>query len=198
MTTEISSSRLESLTDGVFAVAMTILVLSIEVPPQHELMSMGVDGFLATIFPKLLMFVICFFIIGTFWADHHHSFHYIDKIDRFIVWLNILWLMSICLIPFTVTLISEVGYSIHAEIIFGVNIFFIAFLQYAIFWYALKKGFLDDESMHNTRGLRRSSTIIITIIILAILCSFIFPTFSRIIYFLIPILSLFSIKSILD
>jgi uncharacterized membrane protein len=93
--------RLELLTDGVFAIAMTLLVLEITLPEiiaQPSLLA-EMPRKLLELWPKLYHYAISFITLGILWAYHHLTFHCIKRSDMALVWLNIVFLMFVALIP---------------------------------------------------------------------------------------------------
>jgi uncharacterized membrane protein len=102
--------RIEALADGIFAVAMTILVLELHVP---ELGSGASDGRLLSaledLLPKALSFVSGFVILGTLWIGHRYQFHYIRCSNRAILWINLVFLLAISFLPFVIALIGTHG-----------------------------------------------------------------------------------------
>lgn len=102
--------RLLSLSDGVFAIATTLLVLSINLPPD----SVGPAGeirltaILGT-WPDVFSYVISFLVIANFWVDHRHIFRYVDRHTSSVTWINILFLVSIAFLPFPTSLLGDYG-----------------------------------------------------------------------------------------
>ncbi len=94
--------RIESLTDGIFAFGMTLLVLGAGYPFAVEtLAGRPVSQILLQSVPDIILYVISFLILATFWVSHHTQFHHIRYIDRTLLWLNIIILMFIAFIPFS-------------------------------------------------------------------------------------------------
>ncbi|MDL2246538.1 DUF1211 domain-containing protein [Methanobrevibacter sp. OttesenSCG-928-K11] len=189
LVSKIPTSRLEAITDGIFAVAMTILVLSIEAPSPAELGSGGVYGYLISLIPKLTIFVISFILLGTFWMNHH-AFFLINKVNQLSLWINLFWLMGICLIPFSVSLVAGFEYSIFAEIFFGLNMLYIGVLYCFNIYYAHKKGFFNKEIEYNINRIMWSPIFLILISFIDIGFSIIYPSFNKLFYLLIPLLIL--------
>lgn len=100
MTTE--TARVEAFSDGVFAVAITLLILEIKVP--------GYDGDLGAKlllqWPSYLAFVISFAFIGVMWINHHRLFTHIRKSDDTLLILNLALMFSVCIVPFTTALLA--------------------------------------------------------------------------------------------
>jgi uncharacterized membrane protein len=98
--------RLLFFSDAVFAIAITLLILDIKVPDALE----GRDaliGALVDLWPKFLSYLLSFLVIGVYWAIHHRLFRYIRGHDGRLVWLNILFLLSIAFLPFPTSLLSS-------------------------------------------------------------------------------------------
>jgi uncharacterized membrane protein len=100
------TSRTETFSDGVLAIAITLLVLDLRVPARHTL-----DGSLARAlaeqWPAYAAYVTSFLIIGIIWVNHHGVFELIGRVDRVALFLNLLLLMTVAAIPFPTALLSE-------------------------------------------------------------------------------------------
>lgn len=105
---QLGRNRVEALTDGVFAVAMTLLVLDIKVPElAQELASAELPYRLLALWPKFLSYAISFVILGVYWVGHHLQLSFIRSADRPLLWINILFLLWVALVPFSTALLSE-------------------------------------------------------------------------------------------
>lgn len=103
-------NRIEALADGIFAVAMTILVLDLRVPELGaEVSDARMLSALESLLPKALSFVSGFVILGTLWIGHRYQFHYIRSSNRAILWINLVFLLTISFLPFVVALIGAYG-----------------------------------------------------------------------------------------
>jgi uncharacterized membrane protein len=100
------TNRTEAFSDGVFAIAITLLVLDLHVPARDTL-----NGSLAHAlgheWPALFAYVASFLAIGIIWVNHHAVFKLIGFVDRLVMFLNLLLLMCVAAIPFTTALLSE-------------------------------------------------------------------------------------------
>jgi uncharacterized membrane protein len=107
----LSKNRVEMLTDGIFAVAMTLLVLYINVPEISSHSTSIVETELAKrlfdLWPKVLSYGISFVILAIYWRAHHRQFHYVKHTDDVLIWINVMFLMAICLLPFSTSLIGQ-------------------------------------------------------------------------------------------
>jgi uncharacterized membrane protein len=91
-------SRLLTLSDGVFAIALTLLVLSLEIPP--ELSSGAFGDALVDISPMLVAFLVSVVLIAIFWFSHHELFAEVARIDHPLMWMGVAYLGLVVLIPF--------------------------------------------------------------------------------------------------
>ena len=96
------TSRLEAFSDGVFAVAITLLVLEINVPGGENLWH---D--LKEEWPSFASFFVSFWVIGIIWVNHHGLLDHLKRIDRPVLYLNLLVLMTVVFIPFSTALMAE-------------------------------------------------------------------------------------------
>jgi uncharacterized membrane protein len=96
------TNRLEAFSDGVFAVAITLLVLEIHVPGGEHLWH---D--LKEEWPSFAAFFVSFWVIGIIWVNHHGVFDHLKRADRGVLYLNLLLLMTVVFIPFSTALMAE-------------------------------------------------------------------------------------------
>src|SRR5512144_1733259 len=105
----LSPHRLAFLSDGVFAIAMTLLVLAIDVPSSHVMGAADIPRLLFELWPKFLSYAVSFVVLGVYWEGHHGQFHFIHRADQILIWLNMLFLMLIAAVPFSATLLARHG-----------------------------------------------------------------------------------------
>ena len=98
------TSRLATLTDGVFAIAMTLLSLDVVAEAANVT---DAESLLNDLGPKLFAYALSFVILGLLWNGQHVAFHYTQRTDRAHLWLGIIFLLFIALIPFPATLLGE-------------------------------------------------------------------------------------------
>jgi uncharacterized membrane protein len=91
-----STSRIEAFSDGVFAIAITLLVLEIHVPEHPEV---GLGRALLDQWPTYASYVVSFFVIGIIWINHHAVFDHLVRADRILLFLNLLLLLWVALLP---------------------------------------------------------------------------------------------------
>jgi TMEM175 potassium channel family protein len=98
-----TTSRLEAFSDGVFAIAITLLVLEFSIDTATQ--DLGKE--LLHIWPSYLAYITSFLTIGVIWVNHHSLFNYVDHVDRALLFLNTLLLMIVAFTPFPTRLIAE-------------------------------------------------------------------------------------------
>lgn len=114
-------SRLEALTDGVFAIAMTLLVLDLKIPPHDTLTNLPL--FLATVIPlRLIVYMSSFIILGTLWIAMNFQTGLLDHLNRTYLWTHVLYLMIICIIPFSANLVASYPHSYASISFFAANL----------------------------------------------------------------------------
>src|SRR5690349_16791280 len=90
--------RILALSDGVFAIAITLLIIAIAIPATTS--DAGLSGALLRLWPRYLAYVLSFLVIARFWVTHHLAFQLIARNDATLVWLNLLLLMLVAFLPF--------------------------------------------------------------------------------------------------
>jgi len=104
----IGKGRIEALADGVFAIAMTLLILNVNVPilvSDQERLTLPRK--LVELWPKFLAFAVSFLISGVFWVGHHAQLNFVRRSDRPFLWMNLVFLLAISALPFAAALLSQ-------------------------------------------------------------------------------------------
>jgi uncharacterized membrane protein len=143
---------MEALSDGVFAIAITLLVLDIRVP-LHENVFHEKD--LITEFsgltPKLLTYLLSFMTLGIFWTAHSTQFQFIKKSDRNLNWINLSFLLFVTLIPFTTAFLSEFITFRFAVFLYWANLLFLGIMLSRILNYADTHHYFDENNFDKTQ-----------------------------------------------
>src|SRR5260370_1833164 len=143
----LGKGRLEDLTGGICATVMTVLVLSLSVPviassiTGSQLSSEVVAG-IEALWPNILGYVLSFLLLAVLWISHHSVFHYVTKVDRPLLWLNTLFLLTIGFLPFSTALIGRYPELQLPVIIYGADIIATSFCMLGIFSYSARNGLL--------------------------------------------------------
>jgi uncharacterized membrane protein len=128
--------RLIFFSDAVFAIVMTLLVLEIRVPDvPSDVAAQEVPGLVFELWPKIFSYVLSFLVIGLYWIGHHQTFRYVRSYDRMLLWLNLLFLLSISFIPFPTDLLGEYGELRFAVIFYAASLALARLLLALVWWY---------------------------------------------------------------
>ncbi len=185
----LGKGRLEALTDGIFATVMTVLVLSLSVPViasgvTGPKLSSEVVGDILALWPDILGYVLSFLLLAVLWISHHSVFHYVTRVDRPLLWLNTLFLLTIGFLPFSTALIGRYPEVQVPVIIYGANIIATSFCMLGILSYSTRNSLLVVPE-HDKRVVKRIRTRWRTgpwIYLAAIILSFIHPLISFAVY----------------
>jgi uncharacterized membrane protein len=101
------TSRLEAFSDGVFAIAITLLVLSLAVPARDSLGGQPLVAVLARHWPSYAAYLVSFLVIGIIWINHHTVFDRVRRVDRLVLFANLGLLLTVSVIPFPTGLLAE-------------------------------------------------------------------------------------------
>ena len=130
-------ARVLALSDGVFAIIITLLVLEVHVPELTQ--GHSLNQALRELRPSLIAFVISFILAGMYWVGHRDLFALIRRTDRGLVWLNILYLLPLCLLPFGAGLLGRYDREPVALRIYGLLLVLIAVMRAVIWLYATNR-----------------------------------------------------------
>ena len=119
----LAKTRIETLADGIFAVAMTLLVLDIK-SPENRAFETTVDlvAYLVALEHSFAMYVISFFVLAIFWISHHLMFHFVRHVDRRLLWLNVAFLLLVTFVPFSTDLLGDHGHLMLPVMVYGSNL----------------------------------------------------------------------------
>ena len=126
-------ARVMALTDGVFAIILTLLVLEIHVPELTG--GQTLREALEEIRPSFVAFLISFVVVAIAWVGHRDLFAHVRRTDRPLVWLNVLYMLPLCLLPFGASLIARYERFAVALEIYGWLLVAIALTRVWMFWY---------------------------------------------------------------
>ena len=98
-----TKTRVEAFSDGVFAIAITLLVLTVAQPRTYR----GLANQLASQWPSLAAYIVSFAVIGIMWINHHSVFMHLESVDRGVLYLNLLLLMTIAFLPYPTGVLGE-------------------------------------------------------------------------------------------
>ena len=142
------TARLEAFSDGVFAIAITLLIIEVHVPGHEHAETLGHE--LLRIWPSYLGYLTSFLTIGVMWINHHYVFELIARIDRTMLLLNTLLLMMIAFVPFPTAVLAqfvETDGARAAAVLYGATLTLTALAFLAWWRYASTGRRLIDEAV---------------------------------------------------
>lgn len=123
--------RLEALIDGIFAVALTLLVLDIRLPDNASAATNGdLAGQLFTLERHFVIYVVTFIVIGMYWINHHIQFHFVAVTSRALIWLNLAYLLLVSFLPFATDLIGDHEHLVLPCEIYGCTLLALTCMSY--------------------------------------------------------------------
>ena len=178
-------TRLEAFSDGVFAIAITLLIIEVR-PPDSAAGELAGD--LVSLWPSYAAYVVSFAIIGIIWVNHHDIFERILTVDRPLLFLNLLLLLTVAFLPFPTALLGEYirqGDNAHiAAAVYGANMTMIGLAFIAMWTYLARVPALlaPEVGAEGARRARRAATIGPVIYGLSIALAFVSPVACLIVY----------------
>jgi uncharacterized membrane protein len=156
----LNKARLEALSDGVFAIVMTLLIIEIKVPEMEELAKLKhvehldfvsastlLEG-VVHLTPLFISYFVSFAVLAWVWLSHHFLFHYHAKtINRMVVLLNFLFLSFVSLIPFSAHLLGTYYDNITATIFYGVNLLLVTATTLVMYKYIWRSKEIENGTM---------------------------------------------------
>jgi TMEM175 potassium channel family protein len=186
----LSKSRVETLCDGVLAIAMTLMIFNIRVPEiPHEQAANRLGGELFRLWPRFLVYGISFVMLGVYWVGHHNQFHYIRRTDRMLLWINIAFLLFVTLIPFSTDLIGQYPTQRLTVDVYAITLLLVGISLYMHWWYATSNHRLVDPDI-DPRLVRLAKQRILTapaILVVAIATSFFSAKLSLVLCAMVPV-----------
>ena len=146
-------NRIEALIDGIFAVALTLLVLDIKLPEgvpyatNEELWNR-----LVQLERHFAIYAISFIVIGIYWVAHHVQFHYVRFTDRRLIWINMLFLLLISFLPFATDLVGDHEDLVLPCEIYGVTLLLLSGLSYLHLRYLSRHPYLATPELTPLAG----------------------------------------------
>ena len=167
--------RLVFFSDAVVAIAITLLALDLKI--EKTVSGHLTFSDLGATLHKFAAFFLSFFIIAAFWKVHHEFFHYIRKVDNFVLWCNLAWLLFLVILPFSSSLVSDYFFDKASIFAYALNVLFITIFQNMIWDYAaVRAPFLkEDATPLIIRNYRVACNIAMGNAVIAIILSFVSP-----------------------
>jgi uncharacterized membrane protein len=171
------TDRLKAFSDGVIAIAITLLAIEITVPVVPPGDSVGVlPGLVAEQWPDFFAFALSFFVIGLYWTLHRRVFMYLDRHSKPILWLNLVFLLFVAFLPYASSMFSR--YPGRFGVVFYAGVQVLTGLSLAVLWaYSMRKSLFKDgvpTAVARIQGARFVGTPLV--FLLSIPIAFVSPT----------------------
>lgn len=167
--TPLSLDRLKALSDGVFAIVITILVLELDVPESHDFTESGILAFLAKIEHQLLPYIASFALTAGYWVLHHLMLKFLSRCDRNFLWLNLSFMLPLTLVPYVRGMRAEYPEEISVAVIFGAVQLANYLLLLAIWHYGVRHLTTSPVSAKVVRGVDTRVAMAIALNIIGVL-----------------------------
>jgi uncharacterized membrane protein len=142
-----SVERLAALSDGIFAVAMTLLVLELHVPAKELIHSEGdLRGALVALAPQLLVYLMSFLTLGIFWVGQQTQLNHIERSERHFTWMHLAFLFLVTLMPFSTRLLTEFLTFRTALLAYWANIVLLGAILYSSWGRATRAGLTSSDT----------------------------------------------------
>ncbi len=142
-----NKNRLENFSDGVFAIAVTLLILNVQTPDTKNMDNKQLNQVLYVAFPHLLTFMFSFLAIGVFWVAHHRIFSFVKVLNSHILWLNIIYLLFVAITPLSSAILSENPFLPTAILFYTITLLVIAIMHLVMLEYILRSKQLKHEAL---------------------------------------------------
>ncbi len=144
----LEKGRLEALTDGIMAVAMTILVLDLKFDGTEAISSDAhLIAHLLEIERTFTVYIVSFVVLGMYWVAHHLQFHFIRHVDRGVLWINLAFMLLVTLVPFTTNLLMDYEGLRAPAVMFGLNQLLLSWSLLVNINYVARRPALREETL---------------------------------------------------
>lgn len=181
--------RLAALCDGVIAIAITLLVLGLEVPSASKVPEQELKEYLWDAIHPMIGFVTSFILIGTYWLAHYSIFHHIRRVDRPFIALNGLFLLLVSFVPFPTGVQASYRDDHLAFVFYATTQLACCGALLLIWMYATRDSYLVERklSLETVHRIRRRILLTMGVCVLAMLISLFSLNAGRLVFLLIPI-----------
>ena len=187
----LTKSRLEALSDGIFAFAMTLLVIGLAVPDKATLVPSNAYALqvLINLYSAFLHYALAFLILGAFWLSQHIQFHSVRNPDKIFTWINLVTLMFVASLPFSASFSGAFSGVPVGAMVFELNLLVIGIGMSLQWWYATDGNRLVESTLTPAyiRKIRFRNLVVPAVSIVGILFALAGNTWSSAIYMTLPI-----------
>ena len=184
------SRRVETLADGVFAIAMTLLVLEVHVPELPTPITGAVMvAALRGLLPSVAGYAVSFIILGMVWIGHHTQFHFIRRVDRPLLYINVFYLLCVAFVPFATAFLARYPLQPVALLIYGGTLLLGGVLHFVHWNYAVDHGLVTEEvTPEVAEVMRERISMGIVVYLLATLVGAFLPKAGLVLFAFMPVL----------
>jgi uncharacterized membrane protein len=186
------SGRLEALGDGIFSVAMTILVIELKLPSVKGNNWNDLLNALHQTWTEMLCYLISFIVLGIMWFGHRMMFEYITKTNRYFIFLGVLFYMVVCFVPFSTRFLAANTFKWYGVLLYGINLSLCNLTLYAQWQYGIHRPSLHAREIPGEIKKEAKKLFLLSPIVysVAIAFSFYLPQVSIAIFIITPIVYL--------
>ncbi|HEX4857658.1 MAG TPA: TMEM175 family protein [Usitatibacteraceae bacterium] len=173
-----SKHRTDALTDGIFAVAMTLLVIELKVPEAlHVKTNAELIEALVHLLPKFIGWLVSFFVLAMFWWGHHRAFNGVRHVDGKLVALNLAFLGFVSFMPFASALTGEYGRALASQMVYAGTMLCVAIFAQLIWRYIHRHPELCAQPMSapELAGARARTFMLMALCVVSILVALLLP-----------------------
>ena len=172
--TERGFDRLVNFSDAVVAIAITLLILPL-VDSAGELGELSIGALFDRMWPQLLVFGISFAVIGRFWLAHHRAFEHYSGYNAALLWVNLLWLLTIVFLPFPTELMAQGGNTSQATVLLYIGTMVLTSAAATVSqWIVIRNPELQAAEVRGTLGIRSQLSSLV-LLVAALLVSQLVP-----------------------
>jgi uncharacterized membrane protein len=186
-----NKTRAENLSDGVFAIVMTLLVFDIRLPainPGMMVTNAQVWAVLGSTWPYMVSYSLSFLVLAVFWTNHNFLFHvFMKELDRSLNLMNMIYLLFLVLIPFSALLVGTYPYNQPAALFYGLNILAVIVMAATMVRYIAKHQDVQNVTSRVFKQARIRTTLTEVSYVLGIIFTFFYIPAS-IFFYLFPLL----------
>ena len=177
--------RLAAISDGIFAVALTLLIVDVK-PPDVSVSHL--TGALIATAPRLGIFALSFAIVAYYWVVHHLTYAYVRVADRGLLWANLLFLFTIVVLPFSAAVLGRYPLAAPSLIVYGSNLACCSITLGLSWWYASRAHLLANVNPSQARYIARRFAFAPTLAVLGAALAGVLPLVSLALFFAVPVL----------
>jgi uncharacterized membrane protein len=173
--------RLTAFSDGVFAIAITLLVLSIDVPDVSD---DHLGQALQDLVPQLLTYALSFVVIGRYWIAHHKTFRSLRRADTTLLWINLALLGFVALLPFPTEILSRYGDTSLGTVVYAAALVAVGSFACLLQWYVDHAGLATPLGAQLLRERLVGGLVVVVVFAVSIPIAFASPAWAKLCWLL--------------